>query len=164
MTASESDGNGNNNNNNNNNASVDRSSEISDSELFPEDDTGSEYVGLTSESETSDYTSAGEDFPLPRKIFMKKKSKPGAEASKLRGENLKTVACTATGRVQMLGSGALTPTEVFKTVTNKKIVDLIVTETNRNVRECKQKWVDVTEEEMWNFIAFMICMGLVKYP
>ena len=120
VTASESDGNGNNNNNNNNNASVDRSSEISDSELFPEDDTGSEYVGLTSESETSDYTSAGEDFPLPRKIFMKKKSKPGAEASKLRGENLKTVACTATGRVQMLGSGALTPTEVFKTVTNKK--------------------------------------------
>ena len=45
MTSSES-------NNNNNNASVNRSSEISESELFPEDDTGSEYVGLTSESET----------------------------------------------------------------------------------------------------------------
>jgi hypothetical protein len=68
VTSSESDDNG----NNNNNASVDHSSEISDSELFPEDETGSEYVGLTSESETPDYTSQGEDFPLPRKIIKTK--------------------------------------------------------------------------------------------
>jgi hypothetical protein len=75
VTSSESDGNANNNNNNNNNknnASVDLSSEISDSELFPEDDTGLEYVGLTSESETTDYTSEGEDFPLLRGILKKK--------------------------------------------------------------------------------------------
>jgi hypothetical protein len=56
VTSSESDGNGNNNNNNNNNnnASIDRSSEISASELFPEDDIGLEYIRLTSESETFD--------------------------------------------------------------------------------------------------------------
>jgi hypothetical protein len=91
--------------------------------------------------------------------------KPGAEASKLTGENVKTIACTATGRVQTSGSGALTPTDVFKTVMNKKkIVYLIVTETNRNTRQCKHKWVDVTEEEMRNLTAFMIFTGLIKYP
>jgi hypothetical protein len=58
VTSSESDGNG---NNNNNNVSVDRSSEISDSELFTEDDIGLEYIRLTSESETFNYISEGED-------------------------------------------------------------------------------------------------------
>jgi hypothetical protein len=27
-----------------------------------------------------------------------------------------------------------------------------------------KKWVDVTEEEVWNLTAFMIFMRLVKYP
>jgi hypothetical protein len=36
------------------------------------DDTDSEYVGLTSESETFDYMSEGEDVPLPRKILKEK--------------------------------------------------------------------------------------------
>jgi hypothetical protein len=50
---------------------------------FPVDDTGSEYVGLTSESETSDYMSEGEDVPLPRKILKEKiKTRGGSNDKK----------------------------------------------------------------------------------
>lgn len=48
--------------------------EISDSELLPEDDCGSEYAGSTSGNEISGYTSEHEDIPLPR-IVLRKKNK-----------------------------------------------------------------------------------------
>ena len=66
MSSSQSD-----DNENNNNASLDSSSKPSDGKLFPEDFSGSEYIRSTFKSETSDYSSEDEDFPLPRKILKK---------------------------------------------------------------------------------------------
>jgi len=48
---------------------VDSISDNSDSELFPGDVSGSEYMGTISESETSDYTSEDESFPPSTKIL-----------------------------------------------------------------------------------------------
>jgi hypothetical protein len=60
---------------NENNASVDSSNVISDNKMSLEDDSGSEYIGSISNSETSDYTSDNEDSPPPTKILNKEKLK-----------------------------------------------------------------------------------------
>jgi hypothetical protein len=58
----------------------------------------------------------------------------------------------------------LTPTAGFKATVNKNTVDLTVTETNSNGRRCKQKWVDVTEDEVWISFDLVIFTGPVQYP
>ena len=55
--------------------------------------------------------------------------------------------CIATEHMQNAGSSVMTPMQFFKVTINADILGLIVIETNRIARQCKQEQVDVTQEE-----------------
>lgn len=68
----------------------------------------------------------------------------------------------------------LTAVEVYKRFFDKEILDITVLETNRNaanfIRQSKKRtyrlnqWSDTNSNEVWNFFAIVLYMGIVKYP